>query len=78
MSSKIKTIHEDTLEIEIAPDVVVRQVRSMILSVPAKPEPEIKKPAAKKAPAKRTAAKKPSETAKAPAKRASKAKSDDA
>ena len=37
---KISRIHEDILEIEIAPDVIVQQVKSMVLSVDVKPLPQ--------------------------------------
>ena len=75
---KVTHVGDDILNIEIAPDVVVEQMRSMIMTVEAKPEPQskkadakaasAKKPAAKKAPAKKTtssrAKKAPADTAK--------------
>ena len=58
---KVTHVGEEVLSIEIAKDVVVEQVKSMIISVDAKPEPQAKKAAAAKdkaAPAKKAAPKK--------------------
>ena len=40
---RVKHVGEAVLNVEIAPDVVVEQVKSMVLSVEAKPEPQAKK-----------------------------------
>lgn len=53
MYGKITKVHDDMLEIEIAPDVVIRQAKSMILSLSAKPVPQVAKKEATKAPAKK-------------------------
>jgi len=67
---KVTHVGEETLNVEIASGVVVEQVKSMIMSVDAKPEPQSakKEPAAKKAPAKRATANK-TPAKKAPAKK---------
>ena len=41
----ISRIHDDILEVEIAPDVIVNQVKSMVLSVDVKPLPQKARPA---------------------------------
>lgn len=65
---KVTHVGDDILNIEIAPDVVVEQMRSMIMTVEAKPEPQSKKADAKKTDAKAASAKKPA-AKKAPAKK---------
>ena len=50
---KITKVNEDSLEVEIAEGVIIRQMKSMVLGLDSKPEP------IKKAPAKKTAARKP-------------------
>lgn len=65
---KITKINDEDLEIEIAQDVVIRQVKSMVISVLEKAQPMPKKAATRAA----------STTKAAPKKRASRAKSDDA
>ena len=69
---KVTHVGEETLNVEIAPEVVVEQVKSMIMTVDAKPEPQAKKAPAKKAAAKKTPAKKSTGTRakKAPADKA--------
>ena len=79
---KISKVNDDTLEVEIAPDVIVTQAKSMVMMVQSKPEPKAAKAEADKKPAakKTTTAKKTSTaTKKAPASRAKKpaAKSSD-
>ena len=67
MYGKITRVQDDVLEIEIAPDVVIRQAKSMILSLSTKPTPQAAKSTAKKEPAKtvsRAAPKKRSTTKK--------------
>ena len=77
MHGKITRVHDDLLDIEIAPDVVIKQVKSMILTVNAKTEPQAAKSQARKsesdneADADKPAAKRP--RAKAAAKPAKKA-----
>ena len=67
---KVAKINDENLEVEIAQDVVVRQVKSMVLSVVEKPQPLPKKTAARSSAAKSTTAKA------APKKRTSPAKTD--
>lgn len=45
---KITKVNEETFEVEIAEGVIIRQMKTMVLGIDAKPEP-VKKPAAKKA-----------------------------
>ena len=74
---KITKINDEDLEIEIAQDVVIRQVKSMILSVIEKPQPMPKKAASRASTAKSSTAKS-STTKAAPKKRTSRAKAADA
>lgn len=69
MYGKIVRVQDDILEIEIAPDTVIRQAKSMILSLSAKPAPQAaKKAAAKSATAKASTSKTPAKKRAAPKK----------
>ena len=55
---KITKVTDEVFEVEIADGIVIRQLKSMVLGVDAKPEP-IKKSAAKKDASKKDLVKKP-------------------
>lgn len=43
LHGKVTKVGDDIIEVEIAKDVVIKQVKSMVLTVSGKPEPQSKK-----------------------------------